>query len=64
MMLAHMPFDAEALRASVDKVVGSRSPPAEFEAGYEQWRSAKGGVFTISVPKALDVVFQSLPRAK
>ncbi|MGZ5947735.1 MAG: hypothetical protein ACXWKV_14285 [Caulobacteraceae bacterium] len=63
MAIGHLPFDATALRASVDQMVGSRAPPAEFEAGYQQWKAAKGGVFTISVPEALEIVFKSVPKA-
>jgi hypothetical protein len=62
--IGHMPFDADALRASLDKQIGSRPPPTEFEAGYQQWRTANGGIFTISVPKAIEFVFQSAPRAQ
>jgi hypothetical protein len=60
--IGHMPFDAEALRASLGTLLGSRTPPAEFEAGYQHWKAARGGVFTISVPAALQVAFSAAPR--
>ena len=59
--IAHAPFDKAALAASVDQLVatGVSAAPA-FESGYKQWQDAKGGVFTISVEKAIEIVFQSI----
>ncbi len=64
MAIGHLPFDAAALAASLDQVVGSQAPPDAFEGGYQQWKAAKGGVFTISVPAALEVVFKAVPKAQ
>jgi hypothetical protein len=59
--IGHMPFDKAALAASADRLLSSNVPPAPaFESGYEQWKSAKGGVFTISVEKAIEIVVQTL----
>jgi hypothetical protein len=59
--IGHMPFDKTALAASADRLLSSYVPPAPgFESGYEQWKSAKGGVFTISAEKAIEIVVQTL----
>ena len=49
---AHMPFEELALANSVDTLVSTNGQTApEFEAGYENWKEAHGGAFTISVPE-------------
>jgi hypothetical protein len=64
MSLPHLPFDAEALAGSLDKLVATGASPVEhFEEGYAQWKAAKGGIFTISVPQAIEIVFKSVPKA-
>ena len=61
--IAHMPFDEVALAASVDSLVATGVPPSsQFESGYKQWQDAKGGVFTISVEKAIQIVFETIYR--
>ncbi len=56
--IGHMPFDGEALSESVDKLLATGvAPGAEFDAGYAQWKEARGGVFRISVSKAVAEVF-------
>lgn len=62
----HLPVRADSLARSVDHVVDE--PPPEglrFEEGYQTWRNAHGGVFTITVSEIVDAIFQSarnLPR--
>jgi hypothetical protein len=59
--IGHMPFDKAALAASADRLLSRNVPLApEFESGYEQWKSAKGGVFTIGVEKAIEIVVRTL----
>lgn len=59
--IAHIPFDEAALAASVDKLLATGVPPApSFESGYKQWRDAKGGIYTISVEKAIEIMFQTI----
>jgi hypothetical protein len=56
-----MPFDKTALAGSVDKLLATGvSPDPGFENGYKQWRDAKGGIFTISVEKVINLVFQTM----
>jgi hypothetical protein len=61
-----MPFEELALTASVDRLLttaGSSAPG--FETGYAQWQSAKGGIYTISVSKAVEIMFEALkPRGR
>jgi hypothetical protein len=55
----HMPFLRKALDASVRKRVASDQPLPDFQAGYEEWRSAysqkKAGVYVINVAGAVSV---------
>ena len=52
--IGHMPFEQSALAASVGQLLATAIPlPATFEEGYRSWRDAKGGLFTISVAKAV-----------
>lgn len=52
--VAHMPFDADALAASVELLIGTDGTALpNFQDGYAEWRRARGGVFTISVAEAV-----------
>lgn len=58
--IGHMPFDAEALARSVDRLLATDVAPADdFEAGYATWQAEKGGVFTMSVPQAVDATYRN-----
>lgn len=50
----HMPFTREAIAKSVTKLVKEGEVP-EFRDGYDEWRKACGGVYTISVADAIAV---------
>ena len=51
----HMPFDSEALAASVDRLVASDAKPENgFEQGYADWQAKHGGIFTISVSAVIE----------
>ena len=64
MTIGHMPFDQAALAASVDQLVGAKATTAaDFDGGYQNWQAAKGGVFTVSVPQALEFAFEALKKA-
>ncbi len=60
-MVAHAPFDADALADSVDKLVsnGEQTAP-QFEQGYANWKQANGGVFTVPVSKLPELLFNAL----
>jgi hypothetical protein len=65
MQIAHAPFDKAALAASVDHLVSKKaSPDSGFESGYEQWKSAKGGIFTVSVEKVVEAMFQTINSSR
>jgi hypothetical protein len=50
----HMPFSREAIERSVTKFVKETSTPS-FQSGYDEWRNACGGVYTITVAEAIKV---------
>ena len=50
----HMPFARDSIERSVTKLVNEGSVP-DFQAGYDEWRSACGGVYTITVGEAIQV---------
>jgi hypothetical protein len=61
--IGHMPFEESTLAASVDRLLATgASPVSGFESGYKNWQDAKGGIFTISVEKAIEFTFQTLNR--
>jgi len=60
--LPHAPFSRAAFEGSITLLVGRASPPAEFEAGYQQWQRAHGGVFTISVAEAVDLLEKGINK--
>ena len=52
----HIPFEQSALVASVDKLLAiGVTPPPNFETGYNQWKEANGGIFTIPVAQAIHI---------
>jgi hypothetical protein len=52
--IGHAPFEKAALTHSLDRLLAAHAPlPAEFEEGYVQWKSARGGIFTIGVADAI-----------
>ncbi len=58
-----MPFEESALAASVDQLLATgASPASSFESGYKQWQDAMGGIFTVSVEKAIEFVLQTINR--
>lgn len=50
----HMPFARESIERSVTKLVKETAVPV-FESGYDQWRKACGGVYTVTVAEAVNV---------
>jgi hypothetical protein len=61
MEFAHLPFDGDTLAASLGRLVAESVPPnRNFESGYRQWQSARGGVFTVSVDEAIEFVFRAI----
>ena len=50
----HMPFTRDAIERSVTHMVKQDRAP-EFRDGYDEWRKACGGVYTITVAEAITV---------
>jgi hypothetical protein len=51
----HMPFTRDAIELSVTKVMKETSEIPDYKDGYNEWRNACGGVYTISVAQAVEV---------
>ena len=58
--LPHLPFSRTALENSLVKLLHDSVALPDYEAGYQAWKSAKGGAFSISVREALDYVERTL----
>ena len=58
--LQHLPFARSALENSLVKLLKDSVALPDFEPGYEAWKRAKGGAFSISVREALDYVEHTL----
>lgn len=56
----HMPISEDALGASVVELIDEGVDLPSFEEGYNAWRSATGGVFTIPVSEVVEVIEQAL----
>ena len=54
--IAHAPFAKDAIDRSVLRRMKSESDLPNFKEGYEAWRSACGGAYTISIAEMLNVV--------
>ena len=52
----HMPFSEGAITASVVELIDQGVDLPSFEQGYNIWRSASGGIFTIQVSEAVEGV--------
>lgn len=58
--LPHLPFSSKALRADVKQLVEETKLIPDFKQGYDEWKKAKGGVFTTSVAETITFVEQTL----
>jgi len=58
--LPHMPFSRTAVERSVTKLLHDSVALPPYQEGYDQWKNAHGGVFTISVREALDFTERAL----
>ncbi len=53
--IEHMPFSREAIERSVTKLTKDFGDVPDFQFGYDQWRAACGGVYTITVAEIVQV---------
>lgn len=62
--IGHLPFLRESIDKSLTKLESSNNKLPDFIDGYNQWKEAfdsgKGGIFTISVKKAVEYVEQTM----
>ena len=63
-VLAHIPVDASALAAACPTSGGAIALSPDFENGYQQWRSAKGGVFVVSVDRIYDYIVSMVVKSR
>jgi len=54
--IGHIPTSEAALRDSVTKLLASAQQVDQVAEGIETWRSAQGGVFTVSVSEAVQYI--------
>jgi len=57
----HMPFRRAAIERSVTKLLKEGEVPA-FQSGYDEWRKACGGVYTITVAEAVAVAEETFRK--
>jgi hypothetical protein len=53
--IQHMPFTRDAIERSVTKLEKERAEVPDYQEGYNEWRNACGGVYTIAVDQAIAV---------
>lgn len=58
--IAHMPFALEAFESSVTELDEIRDVLPKYREGYETWREAEGGCFTVSIAEAVELMEQTL----
>ena len=59
-VIGHLPVSKETLDKSVTALVESAAQFPDTTEGIEQWRKAKGGVFTISIAEIVTIMDQTL----
>lgn len=63
-LLPHLPFAEKTILENVgDLKAGSVALP-DFSPGYEQWKQAKGGAFTITPREAIEFVERTLNQSR
>jgi hypothetical protein len=65
LVAGHLPISADALRRSVDRVA-NEAPPEDlpFQEGYQTWKDAEGGVFTITVAEIVSLMTETIARGQ
>ncbi len=58
--LPHAPISEAALRASITELVADSVALPDFQAGYDEWQRAHGGVWSISVAEIVATVERTL----
>ncbi|GJL67363.1 MAG: hypothetical protein NPIRA05_23340 [Nitrospirales bacterium] len=55
-VIGHLPYQASALPAFLDRQTGTGEVAPEFENGMAHWREARGGAFDISLEELITVL--------
>jgi hypothetical protein len=58
--IGHMPFSRAAVESSITTLLQESVALPDFEEGYQEWRKAQGGVFTVSVLEGLEFMEKTL----
>jgi len=53
--IEHMPFIRDAVERSVTKLLKEGSGVPDFRAGYDEWRKACGGAYSVAVSEAVEL---------
>ncbi len=62
--VAHAPVDANVLSVSCPILADHSIPLSpEFDSGYQQWRTAQGGVFTIPIDQIYDIGVETVAKS-
>lgn len=65
-LISHLPYAEQSLTDSVTTMEKDSVSPTDWEAGYEQWKSAfgagDGGVWTIPVAEAVSAMEQAINK--
>lgn len=62
--ISHMPFERQALEASLDRLTNDTAPSFKnAEEGYRTWQNANGGIFTLSLAQAVAYVVEMTTQA-
>jgi len=57
MSFGHFPFESNAFKQSLRELLGTSNKDQEtFEEGYEYWKNENGGIFTVSIHDAVEMI--------
>lgn len=58
--ILHLPFSKEALSTSVTEMISENNQLPDFMDGYNEWKNANGGAYTIPVSDAVQYTEESI----
>lgn len=59
--MPHLPMDEATLRACVVELIEENASLPDYEAGYNQWKEAQGGVWTLPLAEIIDAIEATIP---
>ena len=60
MNFGHFPFEIEAFKSSLKELLGhSNDGHDTFNEGYKYWKNNNGGVFTVSIDDAIQMIVET-----